>query len=386
LNDCEIPMVSRALVYGRDYTIWSDDVDRNLLTRAREDGKIKCHCGKALTFVSATMKIPHFRHRKGNCSIIGAERDTTTHIEGLEYLGQVLRKSLGGVATVAKEETFKVRDGLRRTDIFAKFNDGRTICYELQCSPISESELSAREAAYKSLRHKLVWIFGPESSGLKVTPHDSVYGELTKGKTFSLKEVPLSVLERQDYLALYFPDLADRLWIAYCADQRFDRTREFVLERGDKQILLSIPEARLTMFKLKFEDGIPYADSFPAKDPRFTAILKRRSAKREKLQTTYAREFDRLRIRRVSPTPRIARRRPNSRRFRRVKGIANSKHCILCGSRIRYQHYHKCDKCGAILDDSCTMMIESDLEENGHNMTGWVRHCDWEIQRTGSRV
>ena len=379
-------MVSRALVYGRDYTIWSDDVDRNLLTRAREDGKIKCHCGKALTFVSATMKIPHFRHRQGNCCIIGAERDTVTHIEGLEYLGQILRKSLDGVATIAKEETFKVRDGLRRTDIFAKFNDGRTICYELQCSPISESELSAREAAYKSLKHRLVWIFGPESSGLKATPHDSVYGELTKGKPFSLKEVPFSVLERQHYLALYFPGLADRFWIAYCADQRFDRTREFVLRRGDKQILCSMPEARLNMFKLKFEDGLPYADSFPAQDPRFITMLKRRSARREKLQTTYAREFDRLRIRRVSPTRRAVARRPKSRPSKRVKDITNNKHCILCGSRIIYHHYHNCDKCGAILDDHCTMMIESDLKEKGHNKTGWVRHCDWEIQRARPRV
>ena len=83
-------MVTRAIVYDEDYTIWLDNIDRTRLAKAREDKKIKCHCGKPLTFVDALVRIPHFRHMKGNCSIIGAERDTETHNGGLEYLGQVL--------------------------------------------------------------------------------------------------------------------------------------------------------------------------------------------------------------------------------------------------------------------------------------------------------
>jgi competence CoiA-like predicted nuclease len=141
-------MVSRAFVNGSDYTIWGDSVDRSMLVRARRNGKIACHCGKPLTFVDATVKIPHFRHLHGNCLIIGAERDTETHNEGLEYLGQLLRTHLDGIATIEKEKTLSTPDGLRRTDIFAAFRDGRTVCYELQCSHISEGEFAERESAY----------------------------------------------------------------------------------------------------------------------------------------------------------------------------------------------------------------------------------------------
>ena len=136
-------------MFGEDYTIWGDTLDRDLLLRARGQKRIACHCGKSLTFVDAIDKIPHFRHLKGNCRIVGEERDTETHREGLEFLGQQLRKTIDGI--VEKERTFKVSGRLRRTDIFVTLKDRTTICYELQCSPIRKSEFRSRTAAYNGL-------------------------------------------------------------------------------------------------------------------------------------------------------------------------------------------------------------------------------------------
>jgi len=380
-------MVSRAFVYGKDYTIWDDSLDRSLLIQARKDQKIRCLCGKPLTFVDATVKIPHFRHRRGNCLVIGAERDTETHNHGLEYLGQLLRKSLSG-ATVEKERTFKVRLGLRRSDIFAKLPDGKTICYELQCSPLSLAEFAERIAAYRSLGHRVVWIFGPDASGIRITPITTRFEDLLTGLPYALKELPFSCLREQGNLLLYFPNLQEKLWIAYCADGRFDRTREVTLGTGDKQFLIRMPEPRLAMFAVQFRgDGLPYARAFPVQE--LAAALKGASSKLVKARGIYARELKRIDLYpRKTTIPKKQRKNKSGPRFRphfpKETSVTSrlGNQCNLCSSRIVDQHYHRCSECGGIFCDACTMKIENDLNQPDHNMTGWVNHCYWIARRS----
>jgi len=367
-------LVSRALVYGIDYTIWADHIDRTMLIRARRKGKIKCFCGKHLTFVDSTIRIPHFRHLKGNCSIIGVERDTETHNEGLEYVGQILKNKLKDM-DVEKETTFKIHGGKRRTDIFVKFKGDTTICYELQCSPISENEFVNRTIAYDSLGHELVWIFGPEASGLRYPPSDFTK-DISKGSRICIKFVALSALKESGYLALYSPTQQERLWIAYCADGVYDRTRDITLTRGEKQFVVSLPEVELTTFPLEFgQDGLPYARNFPRQQ---IDVRNGNSAKIEKLRAVYARELH-LNEHTTRPKPtRPPKQRPKKPSTEKKTWITkNGPICIVCGSAIRDQHYHKCVECGSILDDKCTRIIEKALHEEEHNTTGWVRHCEW---------
>jgi hypothetical protein len=73
------------------------------------------------------------------------------------------------------------------------------------------------------------------------------------------------------------------------ADGRFDRTRDFVLTRGENQFAVSMPEIRATVFPMEFgQDGLPYARAFPIDQ---LAILKDDLAKR-KLVGIYDRETD----------------------------------------------------------------------------------------------
>jgi hypothetical protein len=374
-------MVSRAIVNGEDYTIWRDHVDRPRLIRARSEGTIRCICRKPLTFVDSTIKIPHFRHLQGNCLIIGAERDTETHNEGLEYLGQLLRKNLDGV--VEKEHTFRVPDGLRRTDIFAKLKDRKTICYELQCSPTSETEFEDRTVAYKKLGHKVVWILGPDVSGLRIKTH--VTNDLFEGVLTTVKRLAFTCLVMEQYLTLYFPTLDEKLWIAYCTDRNFERTRNITFSKGEKQFVVQMPEVKLALFTAEFgRNGLPYIRNFPPQE-----LLK----PSKRLQAVYAREMIHLGIARA--VPELSRKVGGSHRSgksRKAKGRAKSAPsvsktisglrevgipCSLCSTGISDQHYHRCDKCASILCDTCTKKIENDLKQPEHNLTGQVRHCDW---------
>lgn len=377
-------MVSRALVNDRDYTIWIDSIDRPMLIQARRNGKIKCLCSKPLTYVDAAVRIPHFRHLRGNCLVIGAERDTETHNDGVEYIGQLLRENLRGVATVEKEKTFAAPDGLRRTDIFAASNDGSTICYELQCSQISEADLSSRESAYKSLGHQIIWLFGPECSGIKYPP---LANDLLKGVSIPLKSVVFNSLLDTGYLVLYFPESRDRLRIAYCSDGRFDRTRRVTVRRGkDSEFEVSMPEVQLAAFTLEFSEGLPYMSRFS------DLVAKLESNQQLSLaRAIYGREFARIGIRtgaKVLQTRKSKGGRKNTSRLggkkggRRLTPSGGGIFCSLCKSRISTQHYHKCPECGSILDDTCTFMIENDLGQSGHNMTGWVEHCTWKRLRS----
>ncbi|MEM3448179.1 MAG: competence protein CoiA family protein [Nitrososphaerota archaeon] len=245
-------MVSRALVNNEDYTIWGylSPEDRARLIRAREEKQIMCRCGKPLTYVDATQVIPHFRHLQGNCLIIGAERDTISHNEGLEYLGQLLRTRLTGV-NVEKEHIFRVRRGLRRTDIFVEFGEGRKICYELQLSPLSTSEFRNRTSCYEKLGNEVVWIFGPDASGISNIQTNP------EGVLVPIKEAAFLSLKKQGYLLLYYPEISPdrRLWIAYCTDHKYNRTYEFLTNDG---FLVEMRQVKITMVPLQFTDnGLP---------------------------------------------------------------------------------------------------------------------------------
>jgi len=317
-------------VYGTDYTIWADQLDRALLIHARRDRKIECHCSKPLTFVDSTIRIPHFRHLTGSCSIIGAERDTETHNEGLEYVGQILRSNLKH-AHVEKEAIFKVPGGKRRTDIFVELEGGNSICYELQCSPITEEEFVERTTAYESLGNEVVWIFGPDAAGVKYLRPNGLAG----GSTVPIKFIALSALRENSYLALYFPTQKERLRIAYCADGVLDRTRDFTITRGQNKFLVTMPDVRLALFPLEFEkDGFPYARNFPSGE---LAVLDLNSVRKKKLQTVYARELIRAGVQATSSKPRKTQVRKASKRTQRKKTAikdwkSSGPRCILCGS------------------------------------------------------
>jgi hypothetical protein len=318
---------------------------------------------------------------QGNCLIIGAERDTETHNEGLEYLGQLLRKNLNGL--VEKEHTFKVPDGLRRTDIFAKLKDRKTICYELQCSPTSETEFEDRTMAYKKLGHKVVWILGPEVSGLRMKTH--VTDDLFEGVLTTVKRLAFSCLIMEQYLTLYFPTLDEKLGIAYCTDRNFERTRNITFSKGETLFVVQMPEAKLTLFTAEFgRNGLPYIRNFPPQE-----LLK--SSMR--LQAIYAREMIHLGIaraipelsRKVSRSRRLGKSRKTRDRAKSASSVSKTISglrkvgipCGLCSAGISAQHYHRCDKCANILCETCTKKIENDLKQSDHNMTGQVRHCDW---------
>jgi hypothetical protein len=365
--------VARALVYGKDYTIWADNLDRELLTRAREDHRITCYCGKALTFVSSTLRISHFRHFQGNCSIVGAERDTITHNEALEYIGHFLRNNLKR-AIIEKEKTFALPEGLRRTDLYAQLANGKGICYEVQCSRCSTSEYEDRTAAYKRLGHRIVWILGPEVTGVRKPSRVSSLDEVVNGVPTTIRSIALSALLERGYLCLYFPDEKERLWLAYCPTGKFDATRKFVVKRGEQEVLVSLSEVGLSYFQVELgTDGNLYATRFPINELKVK--FERPSEINEVLRKVYGRELRHRGLRTVKQA-KAEREKDKGKASIKFKK-SSSNYCAMCDSEILNQHYHKCVTCDAILDDRCTVMIERGLGECEHNMTGWVRHCEW---------
>jgi hypothetical protein len=373
-------MVSRALVFGEDYTIWDETLDRDLLLRARDQKRIVCHCGKSLTYVDAVDKIPHFRHLRGNCRIVGEERDTETHREGVEFLGQHLRKTIDGI--VEKERIFKVPGGLRRTDIFVTLKDGTTICYELQCSPIRESEFRSRTAAYNGLGHAVIWIFGPDASGIFPKTSSSA---LSDGSMTAVKRPAFLVLKKNRYVALYFSMAEGRFRIAYCADGKFNKTRDVPLYRVEQtQLVYPMPEVKLAMFRLEFgHDGFPYIENFEQfSQESLNEVLSRQS----KRTSSYGRELARhgllteeFRNRLQGEKSSKKTNRETTRETRKAAEFPQKPviRCLQCRLPITDQHYHLCNGCGMILCDQCTMRIEKDLHQNSHNLTGQVKHCEW---------
>lgn len=378
-------MVSRGIVYNEDYTIWGHSTDNVKLIQARKDREIRCYCGKSLTFVDSKLRLPHFRHLKGNCKIIGAERDTETHNDGLEYLGQLLRKHFPR-ANIEKEKFFDVPKGLRRTDIFVDFNGERTICYELQCSPISEQEFLDRTIAYNILGHEVIWIFGQESSGIKNIPNTTSYEELLKGTPIAMKYLASSVIELKGYLILYYPKLKDKLWIAYCSDGNFNKKRNFTIKRGDLEQQLSMPEINLSFFPIQFDNqGVPYASRFPIE--AIKRSYDRRTEKIKKIRSRYLRE---LQCHGIEPILKQSSKSRTNDHYetptfvekhevkpKKKKRVFFNLSCTICGSSIKHQHYHLCSECKNILCDDCTIMIEKDLKITQHNLHGWVSHCNW---------
>jgi hypothetical protein len=236
-----------------------------------------------------------------------------------------------------------------------------------------------------------MWIFGPDCSGIKTPPYA---GELVKGVSIPLRSIIYHNLIETGHLALYFPNLSlnERLWIAYCSDGKFDRTRKITLRKGgDNEFQISMPEVQLAAFKLEFSRGLPYISQFGEVAEKLMKTRAPRLTRR-----IYAREFDRIG---VQPSIRSRRLRYATRPSRSEgKPKASKKHrtptrnhdikpiaCSLCDSEITNQHYHKCRECGSIFDDSCTMRIEKELGQKDHDMTGWVRHCDWKRSQQRQR-
>lgn len=293
----------------------------------------------------------------------------------MEYIGQILKKKLRD-ALIEKETTFKVRGGKRRTDILAKFKDQASVCYELQCSPISSGEFSDRTLAYTSRGYRVVWILGPDASGIKYPPAIDSLKDFSKGVKICIKFTALSILQATGYLALYFPEKQERLLIAYCVDGVFDRKRDLTLTRGEKQIVVTMPEVELAVVPMEFEqDGIPYAHNFPHDqlDPLH------QSTKRSQLSVSYARELIRYKHRTIPKLGTSKHLPKQSSGQKKESGLTDAMgpRCSLCRRTITDMHYHKCTACGCILDAECTKKIEAALLEEEHNMTGWVRHCEW---------
>ena len=394
-----VNMTLRALIDGADYTIWSNSIDRDLLISAKSRGSIFCRCGKKLTFVDATDRIPHFRHLAGYCRF-EAEPYSPVHDKGIDELALIFA-SIFGRENVKKEEVIQCKEATRITDVFLTRPLGKPICYELQCSPITYDSVKERTADYEALGYEVVWIFGPRMNNMD--GQNMTLSDLFIGKELYPRQTLLSIFHERGYAFLYSPRSSNHFWVAHPTEWRCPKNTSTYERQGVHMTLLPIQfnnEGFPAPMHISEQELIAAVEAMLAglKEPEnsYKARLNKiRRALPTQLKTLY-RLSDEAVISAVSKIEeRIPKRRseqespmpavtseisvkipPSKPKQQEGKPTVVTYHgkCIECEEWITEDHYHICYTCKRHVHELCAKKIEKRLGLE-HNMAGWVKHC-----------
>lgn len=101
---------------------------------------------------------PHFAHPPGQAPVGGHHSESVWHLSAKAVLA-VWAARQPGVADVAVERC--TPDRARRSDVRVRFHDGRQVALEVQATPLTDREWSARHADYQRQGIIDVWLWRP---------------------------------------------------------------------------------------------------------------------------------------------------------------------------------------------------------------------------------
>ena len=106
---------------------------------------------------------PHFAHPPGQAPAGGHHPESLWHLTAKAVLAAWARRQ-PGVAEVAAEQW--TPDRARRSDVRVRFRDGRQVALEVQATPLTDGEWSARHADYRRQGITDIWLWHP-----RIRPH-----------------------------------------------------------------------------------------------------------------------------------------------------------------------------------------------------------------------
>lgn len=121
--------------------------------------KLFCQqCGAPVYYRHGQKVVPHFAHvAKSSCE--SGEPETLEHLEGKQLLKKWIEHLYP--LNITRQEVF-LSEIMQRADILTIFPDGRKLCIEYQCSPISDKALVKRMEGYDKANISQVWVLGEE--------------------------------------------------------------------------------------------------------------------------------------------------------------------------------------------------------------------------------
>ncbi len=126
------------------------------------------------------LRRPHFAHPPGQAPVGGHHPESLWHLSAKAVLAAWAARQ-PGVADVAVERC--TPDRTRRSDVRVLFHDGRQVALEVQATPLTDREWSARHADYQRQGITDVWLWRPGTQPhWVVVGHGQLLWELDPGK------------------------------------------------------------------------------------------------------------------------------------------------------------------------------------------------------------